>query len=74
MQNKSQLINSLNYEFRTELGKLPNSRANHKGTQVYAFQVEFTYAIDQVMRGNAPEVESGINACKRIISQVRAAS
>jgi len=76
MQNSStsQIVSGLNHAFRQELDKLPNPRNNLKGTTVYNAQVDYMYAIDSVMRGNTPEIEAGIHAAKRIISDLKKAN
>lgn len=76
MQNSStsHIVSGLSHAFRQELDKFNGPRINTAGTPVHAVQVEFMYAIDSVMRGSTPEIESGINDAKRIIAEMRRAN
>lgn len=69
--NISTIIANLTHAFRQEIEKLPNPRANQRGTLINKFQVNFMYAQDSMLRGSAPEVESGINTVKKLISDLQ---
>jgi len=73
MQNSStsHIVAGLSHAFRQELDKCKGSRLNTAGSPAYAAQVEFMYALDAVMRGSTPEVETGIHEAKRVIADLR---
>ena len=74
MQNSStaQIVAGLSHAFRQEIDKI-HPRINTKGSPIYVAQVDFMYAIDDVQRGNTVEVEAGISAARKIITNLRQA-
>ena len=66
--DRDQVVRYLNHAFAKAVEPLGNK--NTKGTELYGYQVEFSYMIDDIQRSPAYIVSKIITDCNKMIDDI----